>query len=162
MQRHNAYLATRTQVAVLRAVLKAEYAEAGRGGGHRLLEAPAGTGGMRVTGQEKTRRGDRKATASGELDSDASGSDKEGDRKKPKSTGRCAWPEKPRLPDDEFKEYRAECRKTCPDACFAILVGTCWGASCTRSYEAPTYSVRRSQEELSLTHPLAKAPSRPD
>ncbi|KAL3926278.1 MAG: hypothetical protein SGPRY_003371 [Prymnesium sp.] len=51
-------------------------------------------------------------------ESDASESDKEGDGKKPMSIGQCTWPEKPRLPDDKFKEYRAECLKTehCPAA----------------------------------------------
>lgn len=70
-------------------------------------------------------------------ESDVSGADKEGDEKEPMSIGRCVWPEKPRLQDDKFKEYRAECRNRARIRASRFLVGTCKDAACTRSHETP-------------------------
>lgn len=50
-----------------------------------------------------------------------------------KSSRHCSWPDKPSLPDDEFKEFRAECRKSC----FAFLVCTCKDVACSLSRVIP-------------------------
>lgn len=59
----------------------------------------------------------------------------ESTNKHAKTATRCVWPDKPRLPDNKFKKICAECRKQCPEACFAFLVGTCKEASCPRLHE---------------------------
>lgn len=139
VQRHDAFLATRTQAAALmRTVLRGE----GRpSGAQRSLDRDAVRGGAgegakrQRASHRRVRRGGRGERAAGEDDSEMSAADDGQEEGRQKA--RCAWPDKPRLADDKFKEFRAECRKQCGDACFAFLVGTCRDAMCTRSHKVP-------------------------
>lgn len=72
-----------------------------------------------------------------EVGSDTASSEKEEDERKSKPVSRCAWPNKPRLPEDKFKEFRAECRRVCPETCFQFLVGTCRDPACSRPHDVP-------------------------
>ena len=139
VQQHDAFIATRTQAAALRAVLRPSHQEGRSGKRDRVREGDSFSSGegKRSLGAKQRRGGRRRGgqdeRESGESDSGGGGHVDVGT----KSTRRCAWPDKPRLPDDKFREFRADCRKLCPDACFAFLVGTCKEASCTKSHEVP-------------------------
>lgn len=98
-------------------------------------EDPAGSSERRKGLNAKPRRGGERHGSQDERGS--GGSDSGGDGQVEvgvKPARRCAWPDKPRLPDDKFKEFRADCHKQFPEACFAFLVGTCREGSCTKSH----------------------------
>ena len=140
MQRHDAYLSTRTQAAALKAVIRS-----GRGDkrGPSAYGSPevyaGGAGAAKSLSASKTRRGGRKQRSRVKAESEGSSSGAEESERRPRrQAGRCAWPDKPRLPDEKFKEFRTECRKMRPETCFAFLVGTCREASCMRSHDVPT------------------------
>ncbi|KAL3930214.1 MAG: hypothetical protein SGPRY_001635, partial [Prymnesium sp.] len=127
VQRHDAFLATRTQAAALRAVFRVDP----RRGGSAYRETEKGVpflereGGEQPQGKGKkrTRRGGREKGGQPREgpDSDESEARDEGARRSPPEGRRCSSPDKPRLPDDKFKEFRKECKMQCPDACFAFL-----------------------------------------
>lgn len=98
----------------------------------------ASGGSKRQSTEVKRRRGGRNHKASEKPESGGSASEREGEEQKTDLARRCAWPEKPRLPEEKFREFRAECRRAFPDTCFAFfLVGTCKDTNCKRSHEAP-------------------------
>ena len=122
----------------MRAVFRSGFHEGGGTGARKGAETPPRVAGSKRPPRERrTRRGGKRSKPSGaESLSDDTTSEKEDSGKKARRpSGRCAWPGKPRLPDDKFKEFRSECRKACPESCFAFLVGTCRDASCTRPHE---------------------------
>lgn len=138
VQQHDAFLATRTQAAALRAVLGAGYSESATGRRAQGQDGgPSGAGAKKRSPGVKTRRGGRARGAAGEKDREGSESEGEEEAAATRPARRCAWPDKPRLPDDKLKGFRAECRKSCPETCFAFLVGTCKDAACTKSHDVP-------------------------
>ena len=138
VQKHDAFLTTRIQAAALRITLKGDWQ-----GGHNSRAREHGQNrsvrpsGQRQPGGQPARRGREERCAGEDVESDGSAREDGESGKKRKPAGRCAWPEKPRLPPDKFKEFQAECRKRCSNTCFAFLVGTCREPSCGRSHEAP-------------------------
>ena len=144
VQRHETFLSTRTQAAALRSVLRGDHyagAKRWRRDDDRSPNEAGGRGEQdRRPAQQpkKRRRGGRggKTAEAGETDESAWGEEEKVEGQ-PKLASRCAWPDKPRLPDNKFREFRAECRKQCAEACFAFLVGSCREPSCTRSHEVP-------------------------
>ncbi|KAL3926153.1 MAG: hypothetical protein SGPRY_003429 [Prymnesium sp.] len=100
------------------------------------------------------RRGGKRHRTSEEKESDGSdsgGGDEEVKKARPQR--RCAWPDEPRLPEDEFQEFQEECRKQYPDTCFAFIVSDCKEASCTRSHDIPPAF---ESAEISLAHSPAQ------
>ena len=131
VQRHDPYFATRTKAAALRAVFKSGYQEKSGPGAFKGSEASSGAPSSKRQRQGvKSRRSWRKFKQAAEPLSDDTASEVDESDKRPKThASRCAWPENPRLPDDKIKEFRAECRRVCPESCFAFLVGTCRDAA---------------------------------
>lgn len=110
IQRHDAYLSTRTQAAALRAVIRPGRGDKLRACAYASPEAgKGGVGAAKLQPSGKTRRGGRKHRSRAEAESEDSSSGVEEAEKRPKrQAGRCARPDKPRLADEKLKEFRAE------------------------------------------------------
>lgn len=124
VQRHEAFLSIRTQAVALRTLLRVDHQGGKRGclfegdaspSRPSKREASSEMGARFGSSVKRTRRGGRGGRAFDGPESESSGDDdgKDGGRSKP--AGRWALPDKLRLLDSRFKEFRAECRKQCAD-----------------------------------------------
>ena len=106
VQRHDVYLSTRTQAAALKAVIRSGRSEKRGPSAYGSPEVYAGgAGAVKRLSASKTSRGGRKQRSRVEAESEGSSSGaEEAERRPKKQAGQCAWPDKPRLADEKFKE----------------------------------------------------------
>ena len=60
----------------------------------------------------------------------------------PQSGWPCAWPDKPKLDNEEFEKFCAAVRTECADACRFFLIGKCRKADCRRPHKVPEAFLR--------------------
>lgn len=98
----------------------------------RPPQTPRGARARRgARGRHSSRSGSLQARDAEAVEDDESGRPGEGE-------ARCAWPDKPRLPEEQFRHFRDEVRAKCSDTCTHFLIGRCIRDDCTKSHVVPT------------------------